>query len=268
MEVFGKRCCEGSCWCHVVTADQWPNELLGLGTGLSHGGEEKNSGFTIIRNSRWGKLFLDLALERRHWPTMGIADQDSMAEAMLELIHLENMQTRGPVYHSSCLSEMFFTPKSLHSYSSRPYQYSSSSYGQCWRIMAGNLAGRSGHRKSKLVGIISPKVANLNANPYLRHFWQVPKGGWSALSGFGLGRANRSDKFREGGDRLLVLHFSGLGPSKKSLMSWGLRAHYGLRDNASCTALSAVARRPRIVTQPTCWPLVLKRGAWLWCSAL
>ena len=24
MEVFGKRCCKGSCWCHVVTADQWP----------------------------------------------------------------------------------------------------------------------------------------------------------------------------------------------------------------------------------------------------
>lgn len=81
MEVFGKRCCEVSCWCHTVTADQWPNEMLDLGTGLSFGGEEKNSGFTMIRKSRWGKLFVDLALERRHWQGMGIADQDSMAEA-------------------------------------------------------------------------------------------------------------------------------------------------------------------------------------------
>ena len=209
----------------------------------------------MIRNSPWGHLFLDLALERRHWPGMGIADQDSMAEAMLELIGIENTRTRGHPYHLNCFSEMFFAPKSFYSFGYRIYQYSSSGYGHCWRVMSARLAGRSGRRKSKLVGIISPKMANLNANPYLRGFWQVPKGGWSTYKvGFGLGTANSSNKFSEGGDRLLVLHFGGLGPCKRSLMSWGLRAHYGLRVNASCSALSAVARTPRIRAQPTCRP--------------
>lgn len=259
IEVFGKSCCKGTCWCHVVTADQWPINISDLGIGLSFGGEEKNSGFTMIRNSAWGHLFLDLALERRQWPGMGIADQDAMAEAMLELMVLENPDTSRGL---SCLGEMFFRPKSLYLYSleHRPYQYASSGYGICWRLMSAKLGRRSGRRKSKLVGIISPRVANLNANPYFGGFWRVPKGGWSPKkAGFGLGTANRSEKFSEGSDALLVLHFGGLGPSKQSLMSWGLRAHYGLRPNASCSALNTVARTPRIMAQPACRPLELRK---------
>ena len=56
-------------------------------------------------------------------------------------------------------------------------------------------------------------------------------------------------------EALLLLHFAGLGSTKLSLMAWGIRAHYGLRPNASCIQLNAIATRPRIATQPPCMPL-------------
>ncbi|CAE8680530.1 unnamed protein product [Polarella glacialis] len=185
----------------------------------------------MIRNSEVGHLFLDLILERRWWSGLGMADQDAVGETLLELISLENVEVGGRKYDYRCMNAMFFKPASMQD-PERPWAYMSTNYGMCWHRAAQYLAGPIGQRRSCIVGLVSPLLANLNAQPYSDLIWKVPPGGWNmqrsgklrANFGAGLGAARPSDRWNRGADSMLVVHFAGLGPTKLELMAWGLRA--------------------------------------------
>ncbi|CAE8611382.1 unnamed protein product [Polarella glacialis] len=273
-EAFMTHCCGGDCECDVVSADMWPRDFESADKLNNPGGQDKNAGFTMIRNSEVGHLFLDLILERRWWSGLGMADQDAVGETLLELISLENVEVGGRKYDYRCMNAMFFKPASMQD-PERPWAYMSTNYGMCWHRAAQYLAGPIGQRRSCIVGLVSPLLANLNAQPYSDLIWKVPPGGWNmqrsgklrANFGAGLGAARPSDRWNRGADSMLVVHFAGLGPTKLELMAWGLLAHYGVRPNATCSELLAVAGRLRLHSQPPCRPLenaaVTATGRWL-----
>lgn len=152
----------------------------------------------MLRNSKIGRMLLDLALERRTWSGLGMPDQDAIGEALLELMSLDNQETGGQIYRNECMRYMFLNPQS-HALISG-FGYVSANYGRCWMIEAERLQ----KRRSRFLGLINPLEGNLNALPYFRGFWQVPYGGWDksfpahTSPGFGLGTASREEKWREG----------------------------------------------------------------------
>ncbi|OLQ04538.1 hypothetical protein AK812_SmicGene12385 [Symbiodinium microadriaticum] len=251
-----ERICSGTSACSVISNDMWPRdwaviekERRQVGGGYLSGGQDKNAGFTMIRNDQLGHLFLDLVLERRSWFGLGMPDQDAAGEALLELISLENSLSDKPLYDNGCMVNMFLTPASslLLPNGDSVSSYRPADYGMCWLRLSVEVAGPVGHRQSAVVGFTNPLLANLNVNPIFSQIWQVPPGGWSSRPS-GPAKAPRSTN-----DATMVfLHFAGVGEAKKSLMEWFALAYYGLRPNASCSDLQEVSARPRRKHQPRC----------------
>mmetsp|Transcript_25903 Transcript_25903/g.72873 ORF Transcript_25903/g.72873 Transcript_25903/m.72873 type:complete len:599 (+) Transcript_25903:227-2023(+) len=112
-----------------------------------------NAGFFIIRNSPIGRLFVDLAQQKRQWPGLPYGYQAALAESLLELLGMERgWRAKGasgkPAYASTCLPLMATAGPMGH--------MSYANFCQCYRKELKRLAGPEGARTSRWVHFVSP----------------------------------------------------------------------------------------------------------------
>eukprot|EP00929_Paragymnodinium_shiwhaense_P068232 TRINITY_DN34282_c0_g1_i2.p1 TRINITY_DN34282_c0_g1~~TRINITY_DN34282_c0_g1_i2.p1 ORF type:complete len:597 (+),score=103.81 TRINITY_DN34282_c0_g1_i2:152-1942(+) len=212
LNAFAHLCCNGHCICDVVVGDMKPHSWEGVPDVNANSGEDMNTGFSMIRNSPRGHLFLRLVLQRKAWPGLGMPDQDAAGEAVLEMLSLERrLLDKEPadfLYQGQCLPKMFHRPRSLQD-PRLPWSYSSADYGMCWHRYAQGLAGPVGKRQSRWIGFAHPWRGNLNARPYFDGTWQAARGAWRGQA-TGLMRRPQGPASQSA----IVLHFAGLGPQK------------------------------------------------------
>eukprot|EP00434_Breviolum_minutum_P011941 symbB.v1.2.010528.t1/scaffold641.1/size177546/2 len=88
-----------------------------------------NAGFVIVRNSSIGRLFVEMAKEKRPWPSIPYGYQSALAESLLELLGVE-AETFGDTperYRSECLHHLTL---------GRPWV-------SCWRVLSCIAAPRT-----------------------------------------------------------------------------------------------------------------------------
>ncbi|CAE7353919.1 unnamed protein product [Symbiodinium necroappetens] len=109
-----------------------------------------NAGFIVVRNTSVGRLFVELAREKRRWPRLPYGYQAAVAESLLELLGIETAVLRGgpPSYSSQCLPHLVLgKPLGDTSYAN---------YCMCWRQQLDRLVGE-GRDGSRWVQFLRPR---------------------------------------------------------------------------------------------------------------
>ena len=109
-----------------------------------------NAGFIVVRNTSVGRLFVELAREKRRWPRLPYGYQAAVAESLLELLGIEAAVLRGgpPSYSSQCLPHLVLgKPLGDTSYAN---------YCMCWRQQLDRLVGE-GRDGSRWVQFLRPR---------------------------------------------------------------------------------------------------------------
>ncbi|CAJ1423331.1 unnamed protein product [Effrenium voratum] len=107
-----------------------------------------NAGFLVVRNTAIGRLFIDLAREKRVWPALPYGYQSALAESLLEILGLEQKARGLPGYSSECLGHITIgRPQGDSSYAN---------YCRCWRQQLDRLAGPD-RSNSRWVQFLQPR---------------------------------------------------------------------------------------------------------------
>ena len=109
-----------------------------------------NAGFIVVRNSSVGRLFVELAREKRNWPSLPYGYQAAVAESVLELLGIESAVLRGgpPTYASQCLPHLV-----LGKYLGG---VSYANYCMCWRQQLDRLVGER-RDQSRWIHFLRPR---------------------------------------------------------------------------------------------------------------
>eukprot|EP00927_Polykrikos_kofoidii_P001335 TRINITY_DN10485_c0_g1_i1.p1 TRINITY_DN10485_c0_g1~~TRINITY_DN10485_c0_g1_i1.p1 ORF type:complete len:600 (+),score=59.74 TRINITY_DN10485_c0_g1_i1:65-1864(+) len=119
-----------------------------------------NAGFFVVRNSSVGRLFVELARQKRRWPALHYGYQGALAEALLELLGFEHAiatasSSDGDAnlvrseYGSQCLPFMALGNEHGHA--------SYANYCMCWKHQLRKLAGSRDMRTSRWVRFLDPR---------------------------------------------------------------------------------------------------------------
>lgn len=182
---------------HVFIADTW------IGT------ECVNSGFVAIRNTKVGRLFLELWRQKLWWAASW--DQSALAETVLELIGAEVWKLSGGqrLYDSRCLPNLLPVVDAT---------YSLTRYCDCWQGTLEDLTGPYRMRQSRLVGFIDPERTEVNFIPnnlFWDHNYQLDRMRLVARPGRAFLRP-------------MVVHWAGLGHMRLKLSRLFLKENFNL----------------------------------------
>uniref|UniRef100_A0A7S1RPQ8 Nucleotide-diphospho-sugar transferase domain-containing protein n=1 Tax=Alexandrium catenella TaxID=2925 RepID=A0A7S1RPQ8_ALECA len=204
---------------HVFIADTW------IGT------ECVNSGFVAVRNTRVGRLFLELWRQKLWWAASW--DQTALAETVLELIGAEVWKLSGGQrqYASQCMPNLLPVVDGT---------YSMTRYCDCYQGALEKLTGPYRQRQSRLIGFVDPERSEVNFIPnnlFFDHNFQLERMRLVARPGKALLRP-------------MVVHWAGLGHMRLPLSKMFLKENFNL-SVASCPSgprwdFAALAARPAL----------------------